>query len=85
MDVFRIFDDDEDGQIHAADLVEVLTNLGEKLTKSEARKMVQKADKGDGGLIDYPGKVNGRLNEDGNWWFSRKMILLSIIWQNVDM
>ena len=40
---FRIFDDDDDGCIHAGDLVEVLTNLGEKLTKSEARKLVQKA------------------------------------------
>merc|ERR1719233_123430 len=50
---FRIFDDDDDGCIHAGDLVEVLTNLGEKLSKSEARKLVQKADKKDGGLIDY--------------------------------
>lgn len=50
---FKIFDEDEDGQIHAADLVEVLTSFGDKLTKSEARKLVQKAHKSDGGLIDY--------------------------------
>ena len=36
--------------------MEVLTNLGEKLSKSEARRLVQKADKKDGGLIDYEGK-----------------------------
>ena len=51
----RIFDDDDDGCIHAGDLVEVLTNFGEKLTKSEARRLVQKANKKDGGLIDYEG------------------------------
>ena len=39
------------------DLVEVLTNLGEKLSKSEARKLVQKANKKDGGLIDYEGSL----------------------------
>jgi len=50
---FKIFDEDDDGHIHAADLVEVLSNLGDKLTKSEARKLVQKADKSEGGLIDY--------------------------------
>ena len=55
--LFRIFDEDEDGQIHAADLVEVLTSFGDKLTKSEARKLVQKAHKSDGGLIDYQGDV----------------------------
>lgn len=50
---FKIFDEDDDGQIHAADLVEVLTSFGDKLTKSEARKLVQKAHKSEGGLIDY--------------------------------
>ena len=54
----RIFDDDDDGCIHAGDLVEVLTNFGEKLTKSEARRLVQKANKKDGGLIDYEGSEN---------------------------
>ena len=54
--LFRIFDEDDDGCIHAGDLVEVLTNLGEKLTKSEARKLVQMANKKDGGLIDYEGR-----------------------------
>ena len=58
-DLFRIFDEDDDGQIHAADLVEVLTSFGDKLTKSEARKLVQKAHKSEGGLIDYQGdKMN---------------------------
>ena len=59
--LIRIFDDDDDGCIHAGDLVEVLTNLGEKLTKSEARKLVQKANKKDGGLIDYEGICYGNF------------------------
>jgi len=50
---FKIFDEDEDGRIHAADMVEVLTSFGEKLSKSEARKLVQKAERGADGLIDY--------------------------------
>ena len=53
----RIFDDDEDGHIYAADMVEMLTNLGDKLTKSEARRLVQNADATGDGLIDYTGKI----------------------------
>lgn len=51
----RIFDDDEDGNIYAADMVEVLTNLGDRLTKSEARRLVQNADSTGEGLINYEG------------------------------
>ena len=53
--VFRIFDEGDDGHIFAADLVEVLTNLGDRLTKSEARKLVQNADITGEGRIDYIG------------------------------
>jgi len=51
--VTRIFDEDENGHIYAADMVEVLTNLGDRLTKSEARKLVQNADVTGDGRIDY--------------------------------
>lgn len=50
---FKIFDEDENGHIYAADMVEVLTNLGDRLTKSEARKLVQNADVTGDGRIDY--------------------------------
>ena len=53
----RIFDDDEDGKIYAADMVEVLTSFGEKFTKSEARKLVQNEDNTGEGLIDYEGDI----------------------------
>ena len=36
-------------------MVEVLTNLGDRLTKSEARKLVQNADSTGEGLINYEG------------------------------
>ena len=55
--LFRIFDDDEDGRIYAADMVEVLTSFGEKFSKSEARKLVQNEDNTGEGLIDYEGKI----------------------------
>ena len=55
--LYRIFDDDEDGKIYAADMVEVLTSFGEKFTKSEARKLVQNEDNTGEGLIDYEGDI----------------------------
>ena len=57
----RIFDDDEDGNIYAADMVEVLTNLGDRLTKSEARKLVQNADSTGEGLINYEGDLSSGI------------------------
>ena len=37
-------------------MVEVLTNLGDRLTKSEARKLVANADVTGDGRIDYRGR-----------------------------
>ena len=37
-------------------MVEVLTNLGDRLTKSEARKLVANADVTGDGRIDYKGR-----------------------------
>jgi len=58
---FRIFDEDDDGCIHAGDLVDVLTTFGDKFTKSEAKKLVQTANKRDGGLVDYEAFSNSLL------------------------
>ena len=41
--------------------MEVLTTFGEKLSKSEAKKLVQTADKKSGGLIDYEAFSNNLL------------------------
>ena len=63
MSAFRIFDEDDDGCIHAGDLVDVLTSFGERFSKSEARKLVQTASKKEDGLIDYQGEywISGLL------------------------
>jgi len=64
---FKIFDEDEDGHIHAADMVEVLTNLGDRLTKSEARKLVANADVTGDGRIDYQALCNKLIpRKDGD-------------------
>ena len=62
----RIFDEDDDGCIHAGDLVDVLTTFGDKISKSEAKKLVQTADKNEGGLIDYEGELSYELS---HYWF----------------
>ena len=63
LSAFRIFDDDDDGCIHAGDLVDVLTSFGDKFSKSEARKLVQTAAKKQDGLIDYEGEKSfGLIN-----------------------
>ena len=43
-------------------MVEVLTSLGDRLTKSEARKLVANADVTGDGRIDYQGPDITRLN-----------------------
>lgn len=58
---FRIFDEDDDGCIHAGDLVDVLTTFGDKISKSEAKKLVQTANKKEGGLINYEDLSNTLL------------------------
>ncbi|XP_037637883.1 calmodulin-like [Sebastes umbrosus] len=49
---FRIFDKDGCGYISAAELRQVMTNLGEKLTDEEVDEMIREAD------IDGDGRVN---------------------------
>ncbi|XP_060924574.1 uncharacterized protein LOC132998844 [Limanda limanda] len=51
-EAFRLFDKDGNGYISAADLRQVMTNLGEKLTDEEVDEMIGEAD------IDEDGQVN---------------------------
>lgn len=48
---FRVFDKDQNGTIHSADLRHLLTNLGERLTEEEANELLQ-------GQEDAQGYVN---------------------------
>ena len=44
-------------------MVEVLTSFGEKISKSEARKLVQNEDNTGEGLIDYEGDIWKCVND----------------------
>lgn len=48
---FRVFDKDQNGTIHSAELRHLLTNLGEKLTDEEVNELLQ-------GHEDAQGNVN---------------------------
>lgn len=49
VEAFRVFDKDNSGKISVAELREVMTSLGEKLTEGEVEEMIKDADtNGDG-------------------------------------
>ena len=52
-DAFRLFDKDGNGYISAAELRNVMTNLGEKLTDDEIDEMVKEADTDGDGEINF--------------------------------
>lgn len=52
-EAFRVFDKEGKGYISAADLRNVMTNLGEKLTDEEIDEMIREADIDGDGLINY--------------------------------
>ena len=52
-EAFRVFDKDQNGFISAAELRNVLTNLGEKLTDDEIDEMIREADVDGDGQINY--------------------------------
>jgi calmodulin len=53
MEAFKVFDKDGSGFISAAELKNIMTNLGEKLTDEEVDEMVREADVNGDGQIDY--------------------------------
>ncbi|KAM0847535.1 hypothetical protein ACQ4PT_033556 [Festuca glaucescens] len=52
-EAFRVFDKDQNGFISAAELRQVMTNLGEKLSEEEVEEMVREADVDGDGQINY--------------------------------
>ena len=54
---FRTFDSDNSGKISAAELKQVMTNLGENLTEDEINEMIQEADRDGDGQINYEGEA----------------------------
>lgn len=52
LEAFKVFDADGDGKISQAELIRVLTTIGEKLSEDEAKQMLQAADTDSDGQID---------------------------------
>ena len=49
----RVFDVDGTGRVSAAELREVLTSLGEKLTEEEVEELFSEGEVDEDGMIDY--------------------------------
>ena len=52
-EAFKVFDSDGNGFINAAELRQVMMNLGEKLTEEEVEMMIKEADTNGDGLVNY--------------------------------
>ena len=53
LEAFKVFDKDGNGFISSAELMHVMTNLGEKLTDEEVDEMIREADVDGDGQINY--------------------------------
>ena len=58
-DSFRVFDKNGDGFISAAELRQVMTALGEKLSDEEVDEMIREADIDGDGRVNYEGQRHG--------------------------
>lgn len=56
-EAFKVFDKDGNGFISAAELRNVMVNLGEKLTDEEVENMIREADVDGDGQINYQGTL----------------------------
>ncbi|EPS64880.1 hypothetical protein M569_09899 [Genlisea aurea] len=52
-EAFSVFDRDQDGYISTFELMNVMMNLGERLTEEEAEEMIREADVDGNGSLDY--------------------------------
>lgn len=52
-DAFKVFDQDNNGYIDAAELQTILSNMGENLPMDQVEDMIREADLNGDGLIDY--------------------------------
>ena len=67
-EAFRVFDADGSGFISAAELRQVMTNLGEDLTEEEVDEMIREADLDCDGQINYEeflSVMNAECNDCG--------------------
>ncbi|KOO21679.1 calmodulin [Chrysochromulina tobinii] len=57
-EAFAVFDKEKEGKISAAELRQVISNLGEKVDEDEIEDMMKEADRDGSGTIDYAEFVN---------------------------
>ena len=53
LEAFKVFDVDGSGTISCEELVRILTNLGEKVTKEQVEAMIKEVDVDGDGNLDY--------------------------------
>ena len=58
----KVFDKDGNGFISAAELRQVMSNLGEKLTDEEVEDMIREADLDGDGQVNYDGMLISLLH-----------------------
>eukprot|EP00112_Aurelia_sp_Birch-Aquarium-sp1_P013455 Seg2857.3 transcript_id=Seg2857.3/GoldUCD/mRNA.D3Y31 product=Calmodulin protein_id=Seg2857.3/GoldUCD/D3Y31 len=64
--IFGIFDQDNDGQIAASELRNIIGSLGQSTTEAEIMDMVDSIDSDGNGMIEFPeflAMVNGKLSK----------------------
>lgn len=52
-EAFKVFDMEGNGFMEAAELREVMTSLGERLTEEEANDLIKEADNDNDGMVNY--------------------------------
>eukprot|EP01096_Ripella_sp_DP13-Kostka_P005283 TRINITY_DN1804_c0_g1_i1.p1 TRINITY_DN1804_c0_g1~~TRINITY_DN1804_c0_g1_i1.p1 ORF type:complete len:154 (+),score=59.15 TRINITY_DN1804_c0_g1_i1:27-464(+) len=62
IEAFQVFDKDGKGYISAADLRNILTNLGDKLNENQVNQMLSEALASDDGNLDYRQFVQMMIN-----------------------
>merc|ERR1712063_27290 len=62
IEAFQVFDKDGNGQISAAELRNVLTNLGDRLSDEQVHQMMNEALASDEGNLDYKQFVRTMIN-----------------------
>jgi len=62
IEAFKVFDTNGNGYISAAELKQVMTNLGEKLTDNEVDEMIREADVDGDGQVNYEDFVEMMMN-----------------------
>lgn len=65
-DAFKMFDRNGDGVISAAELRQVMTNMGQKLSDKDVDSMIKEADMDGDGQINYAGLYSYHSNIPNN-------------------